>query len=62
MNKELQELIQSDIKRVYDLPLSFKDRFFFPLQMKYLVLWRKAAYYRKKAVCWASCMPCVWKK
>lgn len=48
MNKELKELIQSDIKRVYDLPLSFKDRFFFPLQMKYLVLWRKTAYYRKK--------------
>ena len=48
MNKELKELIQSDIKRVYDLPLSFKDRFFFPLQLKYLTLWRKTAYYRKK--------------
>ncbi len=48
MEKELKDLIQSDIKRCYDLPLSAKDRFFFPLQMKYLVLWRKTAWYRKK--------------
>ena len=48
MDKELKQLIESDIKRVYDLPMSFKQKFFFPLQMKYLKLWRKASYYRKK--------------
>ena len=48
MNKELKDLIASDRKRCYDLPLSAKERFFFPLQMKYLTLWRKAAYYRRK--------------
>ncbi|MCR5250348.1 MAG: serine acetyltransferase [Lachnospiraceae bacterium] len=49
MNRELQELLQSDLKRCYDLPLSAKDRFFLPLQMKYLRLWRKTAWhYRNK--------------
>ena len=48
MKKELKELIQSDLKRSYDLPLSGKERFFFPLQLKYAVLWRKTSYYRKK--------------
>ena len=48
MEKELKQLIESDMKRVYDLPLSFKQKFFFPLQMKYLRLWRQASYYRKK--------------
>ena len=48
MDKELKALIESDMKRVYDLPLSAKEKFFFPLQMKYLKLWRKAAFYRKK--------------
>ncbi|MBR5419975.1 MAG: serine acetyltransferase [Lachnospiraceae bacterium] len=42
----MKKLIQADLSRVYDLPLSAKERFFFPLQMKYLVLWRKAAAYR----------------
>ena len=48
MDKELKALIESDMKRVYDLPLSAKEKFFFSLQMKYLKLWRKAAFYRKK--------------
>lgn len=48
MDKELKRLIESDMKRVYELPLSFKEKFFFPLQMKYLKLWREASYYGKK--------------
>ena len=48
MDKELRQLIESDMKRVYELPLSSKEKFFFPLQMKYLRLWRQASYYRKK--------------
>lgn len=48
METELKKLIEADMKRVYDLPLTAKQRFFFPLQMKYLKLWRKASYYAKK--------------
>ena len=49
MDKELEKLIASDLKRVYDLPLTAKQRFFFPLQMKYLKLWRRASFYSKKS-------------
>ena len=48
MDKELKKLIDSDLKRVYDLPMNAKQRFFFPMQMKYLKLWRKASFYAKK--------------
>ena len=43
MKKQTKQLIESDLRRVYDLPLTAKQRFFFPLQMKYLKLWRKAS-------------------
>ena len=48
MNKELKHFIQQDLARVYDHPLTIKERFLFPLEMKYLVLWRKASFYRKR--------------
>ena len=43
MKKQTKQLIESDLRRVYELPLTAKQRFFFPLQMKYLKLWRKAS-------------------
>ena len=48
MDKELKNLISSDLSRVYDLPLSLKERFFMPPEIKYLILWRKTSHYRKK--------------
>ncbi len=39
--------IEADIRRVYGLPLSWKERFFFPMQLKYMRLWRKTAWYVK---------------
>ena len=48
MNKELKHFIQQDLTRVYDHPLTIKERFLFPLEMKYLILWRKASFYRKR--------------
>jgi len=48
MNRELKQLIESDLKRVYDLPLTLKQRIFFPTEFRYLRLYRKTAYYLKK--------------
>ena len=44
----LKELIRSDLSRIYDLPLSLKQRFFLPPEVKYLKLWRRASYHYKK--------------
>ncbi len=49
MNAELKELIVSDLKRIYELPLSLKELFYLPPQLKYLRLWRKASYYRGRS-------------
>ena len=43
MNKQLREIIDADIKRGYED--SFLKR---PIQLKYLITWRKAVYYGKK--------------
>ena len=48
MNKELKQIIRQDLGRVYDHPLTIKERFLFPPEMKYLVLWRKASFYRRR--------------
>lgn len=48
MNKELKNLIDSDLKRIYDLPLSFKDKFYMPLQVKQLIIFRKACFFATK--------------
>lgn len=48
MNRELQKLIQQDLSRIYDHKLTMKDRLFLPLEIKYLILWRKASWYRQK--------------
>lgn len=48
MNKELQNVINSDYKRYYGGTPSLKQRFFMPLELKYLILFRKATYYYKK--------------
>ena len=45
MNTELKKLIQSDIHRYYDnIPKLI------PIQLKYLITWRKAAFYGKKSI------------
>lgn len=49
MNKELKTIIENDLKRIYDLPLSFKDRLYMPLQVKHLILFRKASYYASRS-------------
>lgn len=48
MNRELQKLIRQDLYRIYDHELTVKDRFFLPLEIKYLILWRKASFYRRR--------------
>ena len=48
MERALKELIASDIKRVSAHPLTLKERLSLPPQLKYLILWRKAAFYYKK--------------
>lgn len=48
MDPELKQLIESDLRRVYDLPLTLKQRFFFPLESRYLRLYRRTSHYRKK--------------
>lgn len=46
MNKELRNIIENDLKRVYSLPLTFKQKKLMPLEIKYIILWRKAVYYK----------------
>lgn len=48
MNKELKEIIENDLKRIYKLPLSFKDKHFMPLEVKHLILFRKATFYKNR--------------
>lgn len=48
MNRELKDLIDADMGRVYDHKLSLGELIFFPLEMKYLKVWRKAGYYYHK--------------
>lgn len=48
MNKELKNIIELDLKRIYELPLSRKQRSRMALETKYVLLWRKAVYYRGK--------------
>ncbi len=47
-NDSLKSLISADLSRVFDLPLSLKERFFMPPEIRYLILWRKTSYYRSK--------------
>ena len=47
MNKELLDLIESDLSRIYNHKLSFKEKFFMSPELKYQILWRKASYYRQ---------------
>ena len=46
MKKELKELLAQDLSRIYDHPLTLKDRFFLPKEVQVLHLWRKASFYR----------------
>lgn len=48
MNHELQKLIRQDLSRIYSHKLTIKDRFFLPLEIKHLILWRKASFYRRQ--------------
>lgn len=48
MKSELKELIRQDLSRVYDHKLTIKDRFFLPLEVKYLILWRKTSWYHQQ--------------
>lgn len=48
MNKELKDIIDKDLSRVYTLPMSFKQKFFMPEELKYLILFRKASFYHQK--------------
>lgn len=48
MNKELKKILAQDLSRVYDHKPSIKERFFFPPELKYLSLWRKASFYRQQ--------------
>lgn len=49
MDKELKALIDSDINRIYDVPLTSKQKLVLnkSLEYKYLRLWRKASYYKQ---------------
>ena len=47
-NSELKSLISADLSRIYDLPLSFRERLFMPPEIRYLILLRKTSYYRKR--------------
>ena len=49
MKKELKQIIENDLKRIYDLPLSFKDKYFMPPEVEYIILFRKATYYKGKS-------------
>ncbi len=46
MNKDLKELIRSDLSRYYDHKISAKERLLLPWEVRYLILWRKAAWYK----------------
>lgn len=46
MNRELRNLITKDLSRIYEQKLTVRDRLFLPLEVKYLMLWRKASFYR----------------
>lgn len=48
MNRELKILIRQDLSRIYEHKLTMKDRFFLPLEIKHLILWRKASWYRRQ--------------
>lgn len=48
MNRELKKLIQQDLSRIYDHKLTMKDGFFLPLEIRHLILWRKASWYRRQ--------------
>lgn len=48
MNTELKEIIASDLSRIYDGKLSFKQKFFMSPELKAQLLWRKASFYRQK--------------
>lgn len=48
MNRELKKLIRQDLSRIYDHKLKMKDHIFLPLEIKYLILWRKASWYRRQ--------------
>ena len=43
MSKELNQIIQYDIKRGYET-----HKFIKPMQLKYIISWRKAVYYGRK--------------
>lgn len=45
MNKELKEIINKDLSRYYNMPLSIKHKLLMPLEIKYLICFRKASYY-----------------
>ena len=47
MNSELKDLIIKDLSRIYkNGRMSFKQRLFMPLEIRYLILWRKASFYK----------------
>lgn len=48
MNKDLKDIINKDLSRAYKLPISFKHKLLMPLELKYLILFRKASYHEKK--------------
>lgn len=48
MNKELKHQIQLDLARIYDHPITIKERLLLPLEIKHLILWRKASFYRHR--------------
>ena len=45
MRKELKEIIDKDLSRVYTKKLSLIEKLSLPLEIKYLIQYRKAAYY-----------------
>lgn len=45
MKKELKDIIDKDLSRVYSHKLSFFERLSLPPEIKYLIQYRKAAYY-----------------
>ena len=46
MNKTIRDVITKDLSRIYDMPLGIKERLLMPLEVRYIILWRKAQYYR----------------
>ena len=45
MNRELRQIIEADMKRYFD-----KVPFFKPIQVRYLLAYRKASYYSKRTI------------